>query len=205
MLATFAASITVLTCGAAVLLAATAGGNAFTTETLRRHEVSKRPLQVPELAVHDATGRVATLNALLAGGQRAWIVDFVYTRCQSVCLSLGTVFQQLQEEILARGLEGQVGLLSVSFDPENDSPDQLRAYAQRMRMNPHVWQAVSLAHPQDRRALLDAFGIMVIPAPLGEFEHNAALHVVDSTGRLVLIVDADKGSAALAAAKEQLP
>lgn len=191
--------------GAVLLLNATAGGNAFTTETLRRFEVADKPRQVPMLAVHDAAGRKTTLDALLGDGQRAWIVDFVYTRCQSVCLSLGTVFQQLQEEILARGLAGQVGLLSVSFDPENDTPEQLRTYGGRLRMNADVWQAVSLVHPQDRRALLDAFGIMVSGAPRGEFEHNAALHVVDSKGRLVLIVDADNARAGLEAAKVQLP
>ena len=37
--------------------------------------------------------------------------------------------------------------------------------------------------------MLDAFGIMVVPAPLGEFEHNAALHVVTSDGQLIQIID----------------
>ena len=67
-------------------------------------------------------------------------------------------------------------------------------------MDRSVWQAMSLAEPADRRRLLDAFGIMVVPAPLGEFEHNAALHIIDASGRLVRIVDADAPGAALAAA-----
>jgi protein SCO1/2 len=45
-------------------------------------------------------------------------------------------------------------------------------------MRPDIWRAYSLKNPNDRQLLLDAFGIMVIPAPLDEFEHNAALHLL---------------------------
>ena len=45
-------------------------------------------------------------------------------------------------------------------------------------MQSNVWRSYSLKNPSDRQSLLDAFGIMVIPAPLDEFEHNAALHIV---------------------------
>jgi protein SCO1/2 len=58
-----------------------------------------------------------------------------------------------------------------------------------LRMDPAAWQIVTLSSVADRRRLLDAFGIMVVPAPLGEFEHNAALHIIDPTGQLVRIVD----------------
>jgi protein SCO1/2 len=69
-----------------------------------------------------------------------------------------------------------------------------------MRMQSDVWQLVSLQRPADRRQLLDSFGIMVVPAPLGEFEHNAALHLVTADGRLVQILDLTAGKQALNAA-----
>lgn len=185
---TFVASSSALALGLAVFWQATAGGNAFTTETLRRAEVEQSPRPVPALRVIDAAGRETRMTDLLGGTDRVWIVDFVYTRCQTVCSALGGVFQQLQQQILDRGLQARVGLLSVSFDPAHDSPAVLGDYARLNRMDPEVWQLATLAEPGDRRALLDAFGIMVIPAPLGEFEHNAALHVVHR-GRLVHIVD----------------
>ena len=64
-------------------------------------------------------------------------------------------------------------------------------------MDPGIWTIVGLESAGDRRRLLEAFGIMVIPAPLGEFEHNAALHIVDRSGRLVRIMDYDAPAAAL--------
>ena len=187
------------------MLFATGGGQSFTTETLRRQQVSAQPQLIDAFAVTTASGEKTTLNALLAtpvngggnngannvgdGSGKVWLVDFVYTRCQTVCSSLGSIYQQLQSGIEARGLQGKVGLLSISFDPANDDALALAAYATRMRMNPAVWQIATLSKWADRRRLLDAFGIMVVPAPLGEFEHNAALHVVTSDGQLIQIID----------------
>ena len=199
--ATFIACLTVLLAGLVALFQATAGGTAYTTETLRRSEVARKPVQVPDLRVVDALGREQPLRQLLADNGRVWIVDFVYTRCVTLCLSLGTVFQQLQTQIVAQGLQDRVGLMSISFDPEQDRPAALAAYAGRMRMDPAIWQLLSLAEPADRRRLLDSFGIMVVPAPLGEFEHNAALHIVTSSGRLVRILGLDDGEQALKVAQ----
>ena len=94
----------------------------------------------------------------------------------------------------------RVGLLSISFDPEHDNAAALRDYALRMRAHPNSWQLLTLAAPQDRQRLLDAFGIVVLPAPLGEFEHNAALHIVNATAELVRIVDINAPALALDAA-----
>jgi protein SCO1/2 len=197
LLLTFAACLIALVVGFGFVFNATDRGRAFTTENLRRGEVARQPVSIPDFTVFDASGRKQSLRDLLTHGKRAWIVDFVYTRCQSVCSSLGTVYQQLQNEIIARDLQGRVGLLSISFDPANDRPASLRDHALRMRMHPDVWRIVSLDQPQDRRRLLDTFGIMIVPAPLGEFEHNAALHIVDREARLVRIVDTTEPGAAL--------
>ena len=194
---TFTASIAVLIAGLALLLFATGGGQSFTTETLRRQQVSAQPQLIDAFAVTTASGEKTTLNALLTEtgngrsneGGKVWLVDFVYTRCQTVCSSLGSIYQQLQADIEARGLQSKVGLLSISFDPANDDAIALIEYTKRMAMNPSIWQIVTLTDWQDRRRLLDAFGIMVVPAPLGEFEHNAALHVVTSDGYLTQIID----------------
>ena len=197
---TFTASVLVLVIGLGGLLYATEGGQAYTTETLRRAAVERAPQSIPDLQLVDDSGRQLGLHAMLAADGRVRIVDFIYTRCQTVCTALASVTQRLQADVLAQQLERRVAVLSISFDPEADDPSALRAYADRLRMDRSVWQAMSLAKPADRRRLLDAFGIMVVPAPLGEFEHNAALHIVDASGRLVRIVDADAHGEALAAA-----
>jgi protein SCO1/2 len=189
LLQTFAASLCALLLGLAVILLATDGGHAFTTEALRRGQVARAPQALPDFSLRDRTDQPAMLRQLLASDGRVQIVDFVYTRCQTVCSVLGSVYQQLQQQLLARGLQDKVGLLTISFDPVNDDAAALQDYAARLRMDPAAWQIVTLANVTDRRRLLDAFGIMIVPAPLGEFEHNAALHIIDPDGRLVRIVD----------------
>lgn len=201
LLHTFAASLLVLAAGLWALFQATAGGTAYTTETQRRSEVAQAAIAVPDFQVVDALGLKGSLRERLAQSERVWIVDFVYTRCTTVCLSLGTVFQQLQAQLAEQGLQNRVGLLSISFDPEQDRPPALADYEKRMRMQPAVWQAISLVNPEDRRRLLDSFGIMVVPAPLGEFEHNAALHIVTPDGQLVRILGLEEGPRALALAQ----
>lgn len=201
LIGTFTLCLGVLAAGLAAVLQATAGGTAFTTETLRRTVVAQEPVTVPDFAVIDAAGQVRGLHSLLAQDGRVVIVDFVYTRCTTLCLALGTVFQQLQAQIVQQGLQDRVGLLSISFDPLQDQPPALADYAARMRMQPAVWQLVSLRSEADRRRLLDSFGIMVVPAPLGEFEHNAALHIVNPQGRLVHILGLGEGAQALAMAQ----
>lgn len=198
---TFALCLLVLAAALVAVYQATAGGTAFTTETLRRSAVAQSPVQVPNFNVVDAQARSHTLHQLVGQDGRVWIVDFVYTRCTTLCLALGTVFQQLQAQIVEQGLTQQVGLLSISFDPLQDRPPVLADYAQRMRMEPAVWQLVSLRNETDRRRLLDSFGIMVLPAPLGEFEHNAALHIVSPQGQLVRILGMGEGAQAVALAR----
>lgn len=183
-----------------LLLYVTNRGQAFTTESLRRSEVSQQARQIPDLELLDAAHQKIGLYQRLNLDGRVLIVDFVYTRCQTLCSALGSVYQQLQHQIIERGLQHQVGLLSISFDPANDDPKTLEDYAERMRMDPAVWRIETLSRWQDRRRLLDAFGIIVLPAPLGEFEHNAALHLVNAQGQLVRIMDYDSPGDALNAA-----
>lgn len=197
LIKTFAASLLALLAGLACLLLITEGGRAFTTETARRSAVVRAPQQLPDFKLLDAQGQATSLRQMVAAGEKIWIADFVYTRCQTVCSALGSVYQQLQQQIVEGGMADRVGLLSISFDPAADDAAALRAYAERMRLDPSAWQIVTLAAVGDRRRLLDAFGIMVLPAPLGEFEHNAALHLIDSHGRLLRIVDYDHPTRAL--------
>ncbi len=197
---TFCATLAVLIAGLAVLLFATSGGQAFTTETLRRSQINAAPAQIESFEITTSIGEKTSLHALLADqslGSKVWLVDFVYTRCQTLCSSLGSIYQQLQAQIESRRLSDQIGLLSISFDPAHDDAPALKAYATRMQMNPAVWQIATLTQWQDRRRLLDAFGIMVLPAPLGEFEHNAALHLLKADGQLVRIIDYADFSSAL--------
>ena len=92
----------------------------WTAEGARRLEVALSPVAAPPVRIEGPGVAAQPLPQLLADGQSVTIVDFIYTRCQTVCLSLGSVYQQMQAT-LADGprhdaAAGRVRLLSISFD-----------------------------------------------------------------------------------------
>jgi protein SCO1/2 len=130
------------------------------------------------------------------------IVDFIFTHCLSICLALGDRYQQLQAQILDAHLEQQLRLVTVSFDPEHDTPAVIANYAARMRVNPAVWTVLTPDDPAQLRAAMSTFGVIAKPADLGQFVHNAAFNIVDRHGRLARIVPIDQPRLALEAARE---
>jgi protein SCO1/2 len=174
--------------GIGALYAQTAGFTVLTTEAARRADIARHPRTLPDAFLQTGAGAGISLRQALSGDGRIAIVNFIYTRCYSICLSMGSEFQQLQQAIVQRRLTEHVRIISLSFDPA-DTPDDLTRYALRMGARPDIWQFASIADAKRRKALLDAFGIVVVPAPLGQYEHNAAYHVVAPDGRLARIVD----------------
>jgi protein SCO1/2 len=176
--------------GAGAFFFETEGFTVLTTEGARRADVLRHPRTVPDIALHNSGGKTHTLIEELRSDPRVAIITFMYTRCVTVCVSLGTGLQQLQAQIQAQELQDRVRLLSVSFDPA-DTPERLARYEYGMGAAPGVWRALGMANAAERTLLLQAFGIIVVPAPLGQYEHNAAYHVVTPDAQLVRIVDVD--------------
>lgn len=192
-----AALLLVLALGIGAIYRVTDGFRIVTSEESRRLSIAKRPRPIPDIAIRFENGVAASLVQALRADGRTTIVNFIYTRCNAVCSVMGTEFQQLQQALVANGLAHRVRLLSISFDPR-DTPEQLARYARSMRAQPDVWQFASVPDVRERQAVLTAFGIMVIPAPLGEFEHNAAYHLVTPDALLSQIVDYGQPDALLA-------
>lgn len=137
-------------------------------------------------------GLTSSLPALLGEDGGVTIVDFIYTHCETVCLTLGSSFQQLQAALQADREAGQspkVRLLSISFDGARDDPAALQAYAQGLRADPSLWRFDRVPDVGEQQALLRALGVVVIPDGRGDYEHNAALLVFDARGRMVRVFD----------------
>ncbi|WP_373986862.1 SCO family protein [Duganella sp. BuS-21] len=191
---TLVAALLVCGLGTAALHQGSMGYEVVSTEDGRRLAISRAPLAVPDMAVHAPDA--ARFGGLLQADGRVAIVTFIYSSCNAVCSVLGSEYQQLQDAIRQRGLQNDVRLLSISFDPR-DTPSVLAAYARRQHADPALWRMIGVDRADDRKALLDAFGIVVLPAPMGEFQHNAAFHLIDRDGRLAQITDDDNPAQAL--------
>ncbi|MGH8137560.1 MAG: SCO family protein [Steroidobacteraceae bacterium] len=195
LLRTLLTSVALVLAGGAALGVATDGFRAFTTESARRLAVLDHPVEVPSVPLETQSG--ARMRFGDFHGQ--WLlVDFIYTRCPTVCLALGGDFARLQR-LLARPIaQGKMRLLSVSFDPAHDTPGELATYLRRFGDQGPGWLAARPVTADGLAELKRAFGITVIAGPYGAYIHNAAIHVVDPRGRLVEILDAGTAEAAAA-------
>ena len=176
----------------------------WTAEGARRLEIALHPVAAPRIAMDGPGMQRQTLDALLADGRSVTIVDFMYTRCVTVCAALGGVFQQLQSAIVdgaAADGTAPLRLLSISFDPRHDEPAVLHVYAAGLRADPRIWRFARVAEAGHAQQLLERYQVVVIPDGLGGYEHNAALLVVDPAGRLVRVFDYTEQDVVLAFAR----
>jgi len=186
----------------------TEGFEVWTAEGARRRAVIEAPVTAPPATLLGAGLTGQSLHGLLASPGRVSLVSFIYTRCPSVCLTLGSSFQQLQTAVSGLAMDradisadSGIQLLSISFDPAHDDIDQLGRYASLWRADPRHWRIATVPDAAQLQRLLQAWQVVVIPDALGGYEHNAALLVIDERGRLVRIFDEADSATALAFAR----
>jgi protein SCO1 len=200
MLRTAVATLVIACAGSAAIWQGTDGFKAFTAEAARRLSVLEQPRSVPNVRLIDMRGRELTLGDDIG---HAMVVEFIYTTCPTICVTLGESFAKLRDAITTAGLSDRVRLISISFDLVRDGPEALMDYAKAHGADGGVWIAVRPESEQDLRALLHAFGVTVIPDGAGGFVHNAALHVIDQKGRLKMILDLGDEAQALASVRSE--
>ncbi len=81
-------------------------------------------------------GRTVSLVKELDDG-RPVILTFIYTSCTTICPMISQTLEQLQGELGAD--RDKVHIMSISIDPEADTPERLRTYAARFEAGPE-WQ-----------------------------------------------------------------
>lgn len=164
---------------AGLLVGRTDGFSGFTYESLRQSSVALNPVPLSDWPLEDGTGKLVSLSDF---ANEVLLIDFVYTRCPTVCRTLGSRYQQLQRIIDEEGLQN-TRLLSISIDPEFDTPKRLTQYRKVHGGASGSW---IVARPTDNAILADILaqtGLRVIPDPLWGLAHSDAVHIV-SDGRL---------------------
>ena len=177
--------LTLVLC-AVFLFLSTNGLSVFTSEGLRRDNIERNPVNVPRVPLSDSNGDVFYIQDLKG---KNVLVDFIFTNCTSICPMMTQSFIKLQKKIVQTDLQNKIVLLTVSFDPKRDTTQRLSNYAESVQADLSFWIFATVEDSRDLEILLDAFGIVVIPAPNDQFEHNSAIHLVDRSGKLAKIYD----------------
>jgi len=88
---------------------------------------------IPDVSVVRDDGAHVAFRAELDDG-RPVVMNFIYTTCTTICPLTSAVFGQLQSKLGAQ--RDSVHLVSVSIDPEQDTPPRLLEYAARFHAGP---------------------------------------------------------------------
>jgi protein SCO1 len=133
--------------------------------------------RAPELALVNQSGHPLTLMEFRG---KVVLLTFTYSTCAEVCPLITASMVTLQQRLTAA--ERQQGFfLSVTAQPEVDTPAVLHAYAQHLGVDLASWAFVT-GHPQAVQAVWQAFGLTVKPRAKGVVEHPAWTFLIDREG-----------------------
>lgn len=142
---------------------------------------------VPDQALVDQDGHT---RALASWKGQVVALTFIYTRCPfpTFCPLMDRQFGAVQKAIADDpDLRGRVRLVSISFDPEYDTPEVLRKHAALRGADPAVWSYVTAPRDEiDRFAA--RFGMSIVRGPTpADFTHTLRTAVIDRDGRLAAL------------------
>ena len=160
---------------------------ATTNRQLRRDTVTRgqkvyRSLgeYLPTFALYDQDGKVILSHAFRG---KDMVLNFIFTRCAvpTMCPAATANMAALQRQAQATGIE-DLELVSISFDPEYDTPGVLRAYAETRGLD--LENFTLLTGPKEAiRDLLKQFGILTVNKD-GAIQHTMATLLIDKKGKL---------------------
>lgn len=124
-------------------------------DTGKRYTVSQKAYSLPDVVMQRRDGTKVNFTDEL-NDDRIVVLNFVYTSCNTICPMLSHLFAQVQTK-LGEHLKA-VHLVSVSLDPEHDTPKQLEDYAKKFQVG-SSWDHYTgeLAHSIAIQKALDVF------------------------------------------------
>lgn len=121
-------------------------------------------------------------------------LNFVYTSCAlpTYCFRMANNFGVLQRRLKDR-LGRDLVLLTVSFDPQRDTPDVLAHYAESWKADPKTWHFLTGPLPEVRRVTA-MFGMDFFPDE-GLMNHSLHTVVIDRQGKVVANIEGNQFTA----------
>lgn len=89
----------------------------------------------------------------LAG--RIWVASFFFSSCPGACLKMNNTIARLQSELADEGVQ----FISITVDPENDTPEELAKYARHYGADAERWVFLTGPEEELRRVAMDEFKV----------------------------------------------
>lgn len=137
--------------------------------------------QVKDFSLIESSGKPTSLSDLRG---RVWVAGFILTHCSGQCPIITHNMVLLQKLLPVRE---DVRLVSVSVDPEHDTPEVLAAYAVTNGANRASWWFLTGPRPMMEQLVHDTFKLVVDNTqgtPEEPVSHSAKLVLVDRAGQI---------------------
>jgi len=153
--------------------------------------------ELPQFSLVDEDGRAFARNDMLG---RVWIADFVFTSCADACPRLQAKMKKLQDRLVPPEQGGGIALLSISVDPERDTPAKLKQYGEIFGARRGLWKSLTGAQQEVERTVVKGFHTAMARMPRAgsdphaeafDIMHGERLVLVDRQGRIRGFYDAD--------------
>ena len=116
--------------------------------------------RVVDFELIESSGDPVTLASLQG---TIWIADFIFTSCAGPCPQMTRRMADIQEHL---GEQEDIRLVSISVDPDRDSPEVLRQYAEKYGARPERWWFLTGDAQMIARVAIDGFHIGSVDDPL---------------------------------------
>ncbi len=157
-------------------LAGAASGPYSALNAVERHEVK---LAIEDFTLTDQSGRNFQFKSLRG---KVVVVAFAYTTCPDVCPLITAALRQVQTH-LSNGERQNSHLLTVTTDPEIDSPKVLAGYAKRHGAELSGWSFLT-GDESTLKSVWKNFGVGVKRKARGLVDHTPLTAIVDRHGVL---------------------
>ncbi|MGK0310189.1 MAG: protein SCO1/2 [Lentimonas sp.] len=158
------------------------------TASMNRREYLREGDYVPNFAMIDQHGNFLQIRELRGN---AFVLNFIFTRCKvaTMCPASTTRMSKLQDVSSEASLEN-VRFVTVTFDPEFDSPGIMRSYGKNYSLdNENFHLLTSTQETVDD--LLRLFGILTVEED-GTINHTMATLLIDANGRIAFRKEGSK-------------
>ena len=116
-------------------------------------------------------------SAQLAG--KIWIADFIFTSCPGPCPIISSRMSELQKPLE----KTDIHLVSFTVDPEKDTPEVLRSYAEKLHARPARWDFLTGARPEIYALTRDGFKLDISDdSDEAGMRHSTLVVLVDRHG-----------------------
>ncbi len=140
---------------------------------------------VADFALLNQDGRAVTLADL---SNQVWVADIIFTRCAGSCPVMSQSMKSLQDVLPPAS---RVRLVTLTTDPEFDTPPVLKKYAERFGADSHRWMFLTGTKTEIAKLAADSLKLSAVPIkpedrqnPADLFIHSTIFVIVDKKARL---------------------